>query len=102
MNLDDIENKFPYLGISTFYSYSYSKNLIGADIAMVGVPFDHGTTNRPGTRFGPRAIRSASQNYGIYINPSIKIGTIQKLPLKSQTQSLMRDGKLFLKHQIEG
>jgi agmatinase len=70
LNLDDIENKFPYLGISTFYSYPYSKNLSSADIAMVGVPFDHGTTNRPGTRFGPRAIRSASKNYGIYINPS--------------------------------
>lgn len=37
-------------------------------MAIVGVPFDHGTTNRPGTRFGPRAIRTASQNYGIYID----------------------------------
>lgn len=35
---------------------------------MVGVPFDHGTTNRPGTRFGPRAICTASQNYGIYLD----------------------------------
>lgn len=38
---------------------------------MVGVPFDHGTTNRPGTRFGPRGIRTASKNYGIYIDPAM-------------------------------
>jgi len=30
----------------------------GYDIVFVGAPFDGGTTNRPGTRFGPRAIRS--------------------------------------------
>ena len=69
MNHYNIENKFPYLGIPTFYSYPHSKNLNGIDMAILGVPFDHGTTNRPGTRFGPRAIRTASQNYGIYIDP---------------------------------
>ena len=66
MNHYNIENKFPYLGIPTFYNYPHSKDLNGIDMAIVGVPFDHGTTNRPGTRFGPRAIRNASQNYGIY------------------------------------
>jgi agmatinase len=30
-----------------------------ADIAFVGMPFDQGTTNRPGARFGPNAIRDA-------------------------------------------
>jgi agmatinase len=30
------------------------------DVAVLGIPFDTGTTNRPGTRFGPEAIRSAS------------------------------------------
>jgi agmatinase len=29
-----------------------------ADIVIMGAPFDGGTTNRPGARFGPRAIRS--------------------------------------------
>ena len=29
------------------------------DVAIVGAPFDIATTNRPGARFGPRAIRSA-------------------------------------------
>ncbi|WP_429221794.1 agmatinase [Methanobacterium oryzae] len=70
MEPDDIENKFPYSGIPTFYKFPYSKDLNNVDIAIIGVPFDHGTTNRPGTRFGPRSIRIASQNYGIYIHPS--------------------------------
>ena len=30
------------------------------DVAVVGVPFDIGTSNRPGARFGPRAIRAES------------------------------------------
>ena len=30
------------------------------DVALVGVPFDGGTTNRPGARHGPREIRSQS------------------------------------------
>jgi guanidinobutyrase len=30
------------------------------DVAIVGVPLDTGTSNRPGSRFGPRAIRAES------------------------------------------
>jgi hypothetical protein len=30
----------------------------GADVVVVGAPFDGGTSHRPGTRFGPQAIRS--------------------------------------------
>jgi guanidinobutyrase len=32
----------------------------GLDVAFLGVPFDIGTSNRPGARFGPRAIRAES------------------------------------------
>ena len=32
----------------------------GIDIAILGIPFDGGVTNRPGTRHGPRALRDAS------------------------------------------
>ncbi len=32
----------------------------GLDAAFYGVPFDVGTSNRPGARFGPRAIRAES------------------------------------------
>jgi len=33
-------------------------SLAGADVVVVGAPFDGGTSHRPGTRFGPQAIRS--------------------------------------------
>ena len=32
--------------------------LEGVDVAVVGAPFDDGTSSRPGARFGPRAIRA--------------------------------------------
>ena len=30
----------------------------GADVVVLGAPFDGGTSHRPGTRFGPQAIRT--------------------------------------------
>lgn len=32
----------------------------GAEVGFIGVPWDGGTTNRPGARHGPRALRDAS------------------------------------------
>jgi hypothetical protein len=34
----------------------------GLDVAMLGVPFDGGVTNRPGARHGPREVRVQSAN----------------------------------------
>jgi agmatinase len=36
------------------------------DVAIVGAPFDVSTTNRPGARFGPRAIRTTAYEPGTY------------------------------------
>ena len=36
------------------------------DVAIVGAPFDIATTNRPGARFGPRAIRALAYEAGTY------------------------------------
>ncbi|WP_377504871.1 agmatinase [Octadecabacter sp. R77987] len=52
------ENAFG--GATSFLRRQYTKDLAGADLAVTGVPFDQAVTNRPGTRFGPRAIRAAS------------------------------------------
>jgi agmatinase len=68
MDPKDLENKFPYSGIPTFYKLQHTTELKNVDVALIGIPFDQGTTNRSGTRFGPRAIRIASQNYGIYMH----------------------------------
>ncbi|MYM53985.1 agmatinase [Thalassovita mangrovi] len=52
------ENAFA--GATSFLRRRYTKDLTGVDLAITGVPFDQAVTNRPGTRFGPRAIREAS------------------------------------------
>ena len=52
------ENAFG--GATSFLRRRYSKDLAGVDLAVTGIPFDQAVTHRPGTRFGPRAIRAAS------------------------------------------
>lgn len=52
------ENAFA--GAPSFLRRRYSKDLTGVDVAITGIPFDQAVTHRPGTRFGPRAIREAS------------------------------------------
>jgi agmatinase len=48
----------PYAGIPTLLDQPYVESLDGLDIALIGVPMDLGVTNRPGARFGPRALRT--------------------------------------------
>jgi agmatinase len=50
----------PFMGIPSFMRLPVSRNLKGMDVAIMGVPFDSGTSYRSGTRFGPRKIREAS------------------------------------------
>lgn len=49
-----------FAGALSFLRRPYSRALAGVDAVVCGVPYDGATSNRPGTRFGPRAIRSAS------------------------------------------
>jgi hypothetical protein len=52
-------------GIRTFLRAPHVTDVatLKADIAVVGMPFDQGTSNRPGQRYGPRDIREASLIY---------------------------------------
>ena len=47
-------------GIATFMRLPLVTDHSQLDVAICGVPFDIGTSNRPGARFGPRGIRSES------------------------------------------
>jgi agmatinase len=49
-----------YAGVKTFARCPLVASPEGVDVAVLGIPFDTATTNRPGARFGPEAIRSAS------------------------------------------
>ena len=58
-----------FAGINTFMKAPYCEDIseVGKyDAAVVGVPFDGGTTYRPGTRFGPQGIRRISALYTPY------------------------------------
>lgn len=46
--------------IPTFMRLPHTRHADGLDIALVGVPWDGGTTNRAGARHGPREIRNQS------------------------------------------
>jgi agmatinase len=48
--------------------------LAGADVAIVGAPFDEGVSFRPGTRFGPRAIRTAEDVAFPVNRPHMELG----------------------------
>ncbi|WP_035716409.1 agmatinase [Azorhizobium doebereinerae] len=49
-----------YSGVASFLRRRYAKDGGGAEVVVWGVPLDVTVSNRPGTRFGPRALRAAS------------------------------------------
>jgi len=49
-----------YTGIASFFRAPYVETLAALDIALIGVPFDGGVTNRTGARHGPREVRNQS------------------------------------------
>ncbi len=63
-------NEMPrFAGPGTMFRLPSQTTAAGLDIAILGVPLDIGTSLRPGTRFGPRAIRAESvmtRPYGMY------------------------------------
>lgn len=58
-----------FAGINTFMKAPHAENVrdVGKyDATVLGVPFDSGTTFRPGTRFGPQGMRKISALYTPY------------------------------------
>ena len=49
-----------FSGPGTFMRLPAAETAAGLDVAFVGVPMDHGTSWRSGTRFGPKELRSQS------------------------------------------
>jgi len=71
-----------YSGALSFMRRKYSRDLEGVDLAVTGVPLDTATTNRPGARFGPRAVRAAStimawtRPYGMPFDPFDRLAIV--------------------------
>ena len=63
-----------FTGVPTFMRLPNITEPKELDIAIVGIPFDGGTTYRPGPRFGPRGVRNQSAiirpwNPVLHVNP---------------------------------
>ena len=63
-----------YQEIATFMRAPYRPDLADVDVALYGVAYDGGVTNRPGARHGPREIRNQSSlmraiNHATGVNP---------------------------------
>lgn len=68
---EQLELGYVFGGLSTFGQRPFLPDPEMLDewqphVAIVGAPFDIATTNRPGARFGPRAIRSQPYEPGTY------------------------------------
>jgi agmatinase len=61
-----LAHAIPYLGIPSFLRVPVTRQLAGYDLAVVGLPYDLGTSNRTGARLGPRGIREQSLMVGQY------------------------------------
>ena len=61
-----------FADIATFFRLPVLKDLNKLDYCVCGVPWDGGTTNRPGARHGPREVRNASSMIRLYHPVSLK------------------------------
>ena len=70
-----------YAGLLTFAGFPYTEDpreLEGADVAIIGAPTDDLVSDRPGTRFGPRAIRAASCPPGPHLEAKVDASAVLK------------------------
>ncbi len=80
----------PYSGQSTFLDAPSEMSAEGLDVALIGVPMDLGVTNRPGARFGPRAVRDVERigpyNHALDVLPSgiLKVADVGDVPFRSR------------------
>ena len=71
-----------YAGLLTFGTLPYTEDpreLDGIDVAVVGAPTDDLVSDRPGTRFGPRAIRAASCPWGPHLEAKVDASRVLRM-----------------------
>ena len=69
-----LPDKPDYAGLLTYAGMPYTQDpteLAGVDVAIIGAPTDDLVSDRPGTRFGPRAIRAASCPPGPHLEAKV-------------------------------
>jgi len=84
------KRRLPYGGLPTFLDFPFRETLDDLDIALVGVPMDLGVTNRPGARFGPRALRTIERigpyHHALNVAPGVnrRIADVGDVPFRSR------------------
>src|SRR5437867_12369429 len=84
------KRRLPYGGVPTFLDFPFEKGFVDLDIALVGVPMDLGVTNRPGARFGPRALRTIERigpyHHALNVAPIVncRIADVGDVPFRSR------------------
>lgn len=96
---------FPrFSGIKSFFRLPIAPITENFDVALVGVPFDGGTSYRPGARFAPSAVREASSlgrgyhwGRGIQLFQKLKIADVGDCPTVpiDQAQTYLKIEKFF-------
>jgi agmatinase len=93
-----------FAGVHTFGRYEHTREIGGADIVVLGMPFDLGAIHRPGARFGPAAIRKQSVYAGalrpIYpweheLGDAVRVvdyGDVTPIPGMGAVESLLAEG----------
>jgi len=79
-----------FAGHASMFRLPTQNTAAGLDIALIGVPLDIGTSNRAGSRFGPREIRTESvmvRPYGMYTRAapfdSFQIADLGDVPINT-------------------
>jgi agmatinase len=71
-----------FAGLLTFGTLPYTEDaadLDGVDVAVVGAPTDDLVSDRPGARFGPRAIRAASCPWGPHLEAKVDASQVLRM-----------------------
>jgi agmatinase len=86
----------PYAGLPTLLDAPYlavdadNPDFVDLQVAMIGMPMDLGVTNRPGSRFGPRALRAIERvgpyNHVLECAPTheLRVADIGDVPFRSR------------------
>jgi guanidinopropionase len=106
----DGRRPLPYAGVPTFLDLPAVQSAAGLDVAAIGVPSDLGVSNRPGARFGPRAVRTIERigpyhpTQKIVPKAKLKVADIGDVPFRSRysLEQTLEDIEIFyadLHHQ---
>src|ERR1700754_2148081 len=77
-----------------------SASYADADVVIIGAPFDSGTSHRPGTRFGPSAMRGTDYlaHDGSRPHPALRVDALQDLRVVDVGDVEMPPGEIEVAH----